>query len=195
MTDLIPITALGTPGGTQPQRARFGALHLAEDDSMGLASFSLRRGQGAPQAVALPGPGGFLGGFAQGQGIGALWMAPDQWLILGTGQALGDFAAQVAVLLPGGCVTDQTDAWAGIEITSDAGPGPIEALMSKLVNIDLAGFGPGRATRTGLEHMSVFVLRRSESQIAVLGMRSAAASLWHALTTAAARLDHARGTA
>ncbi|MBN2629638.1 MAG: sarcosine oxidase subunit gamma [Rhodobacteraceae bacterium] len=188
MTDLTPTTALGA---TQPQQARFGALHLAEDDSVGLASFSLRRGQAAPQAVALPGPGGF----AETKGIGALWSGPDQWMILGAGRATDDFAAEVAALLPGGVVTDQTDAWAVFQITSDAGPAAIEALLSKLVNIDLAGFGPGRATRTGLEHMSVFVLRRSESQIAVLGMRSAAASLWHALTTAAARLDHARGTA
>ncbi|TIQ13528.1 MAG: sarcosine oxidase subunit gamma, partial [Mesorhizobium sp.] len=60
---------------------------------------------------------------------------------------------------------------------------------SKLVNIDLANFGPGGATRTGLEHMSCFVIRRGDVHAAVLGARSSAGSLWHALETAAKRLE------
>ncbi|TIY01667.1 MAG: sarcosine oxidase subunit gamma, partial [Mesorhizobium sp.] len=70
-----------------------------------------------------------------------------------------------------------------------AGSRPLNALLSKLVNVDLADFGPGRATRTGLEHMTCFVIRRGDAHIAVLGARSSAGSLWHALETAAKRLE------
>lgn len=52
---------------------------------------------------------------------------------------------------------------------------PLEALLSKLVNIDPADLGPGRATLTGLEHMSCFVIRRGDAHVAVLGARSSAA--------------------
>ncbi|TIU76458.1 MAG: sarcosine oxidase subunit gamma, partial [Mesorhizobium sp.] len=75
------------------------------------------------------------------------------------------------------------------EIVSRSGTAPLESLMSKLANIDLAEFGPGRATRTGLEHMSCYVIRRSETLVALLGARSFAASLWHALDTAGRRLQ------
>ena len=37
--------------------------------------------------------------------------------------------------------------------------------------------------------MSVFVIRRSEDRLAVLGMRSAAGTLWHVLDAAAKRLE------
>ncbi|TIV87535.1 MAG: sarcosine oxidase subunit gamma, partial [Mesorhizobium sp.] len=85
-------------------------------------------------------------------------------------------------------VTEQTDGWIAFEIVSRAGTAPLEALLSKLVNIDFADFGPGRATRTGLEHISCFVIRRSETHVAMLGARSFAGSLWHALETAAQRV-------
>ena len=42
--------------------------------------------------------------------------------------------------------------------------------------------------RSGLEHTSVFVIRRSPTGVAMLGMRSMAGSFWHALETAAARV-------
>ena len=66
--------------------------------------------------------------------------------------------------------------------------GPILSVMAKLVNLDPRRYGPGTATRTGLEHMSVFVIRPAPGRLTVLGMRSAAGSLWHALETAVARI-------
>lgn len=191
MTDLTPICALGAEA---PQQARFGALHLAENPGLGLASLALRRGQSAADpalpgltlpGLVLPGPGGWAGT----AGLAAFWTGPDMWMIEGPGQAEADFAAQVKAWAPGASVTEQTDAWAVIEIASSAGAAPLEALLARLVNIDLAGFGPGRAMRTGLEHLSVFVIRRAEDRVAVLAMRSAAETVWHALTTVARRQE------
>lgn len=183
MTDLTAITALG---GTAPQSLRFGALTLTENTGLALASVALRAGAAvpSPMGLALPGPGGWT----PGSEINAFWTGPSQWMVEGPGRADRDFAALVASACPGCSVTEQTDGFVAFEITSDGGAGPVEALLSRLVNVDLAGFGPGRATRTGLEHMTVFVIRRVGDHAAVLGLRSSAGSLWHALTLAAERL-------
>lgn len=43
------------------------------------------------------------------------------------------------------------------------------AVLEKLVNIDLRAFGPGYATRTGLHHMAVFVIRRGAGKVSTAG--------------------------
>ncbi|MFT3688965.1 sarcosine oxidase subunit gamma [Paenirhodobacter sp.] len=175
MTDLSPLCALGG------RVARHGALSLTENAGLALASLALRRGaaEPVPFGLRLPGPGLCCAG----QGLAAFWTGPGQWFIEATDRAETDFARDLAQHAPGCSVTEQTDGWVCFEIE---GPG-IPALMAKLVNIDTAAFGPGCATRTALEHMSVFVIRRAEERLAVLGMRSAAGSLWHALETAMER--------
>ncbi|MFN3527187.1 MAG: sarcosine oxidase subunit gamma, partial [Paracoccus sp. (in: a-proteobacteria)] len=93
--------------------------------------------------------------------------------------------ALLAARVQNGRITEQTDAFVCIDIT---GPAPsLLALMERLVNLNPQRFAPGSATRTGLHHMAVFVIRRAEDQLAVMGMRSAAGSLWHALAVAAER--------
>ena len=74
-------------------------------------------------------------------------------------------------------------------IASTAGSAPVEALRERLVNLAPGTLAPGRGTRTTLHHMSVLVIRRAPDRLAVLGMRSAADSLWHALSETAARLE------
>lgn len=187
MPDLLSACA---PGAAAPRQARCGALVLGENTALALASLALRRGQDLPAlgSLALPGPGGW----AEADGIAAFWTGPGQWMVEGPGLAETDFAARVQSAAPGASVTEQTDGFVTFEIASDAGPAPVEALLSHLVNVDPAQFGPGRATRTGLEHMSVFVLRRAADRMALMGMRSAATSLWHVLETAAKRLEGER---
>nr|WP_153747247.1 sarcosine oxidase subunit gamma [Rhodovulum strictum] len=180
---MTPITALGAD---LPRCARFGPLTLTETPGLALASLALRRGTAAPAlfGLTLPSPGGWVAG----AGVAAFWTGPGQWMIEAEGRAEHDFAAEVKRAAPGCSVTEQTDGWVAIEIASSAGADPLIRLMEKLVNVDAATFGPGRATRTALEHMGVFLIRRAEDRLAVLGMRSAAGSLWHALETAASRL-------
>lgn len=184
MPDLAPITALGAE---TPRREAFGALTLAENAGLALASLALRRNAARPMPLGLdlPGPGGW----AAGEGGAAFWTGPDQWIIAAEGRAEEDFAAAVKAAAPGCSVTEQTDAWVAFEITSAAGPAPIVRLLEKTVNIDPEAFGPGSAQRTGLEHLSVFVIRPAEERLTVLGMRSAAGTLWHALETAARNQD------
>ncbi|CAN7142889.1 sarcosine oxidase subunit gamma [Mesorhizobium amorphae] len=176
MPDLKPITALG---GDTARRLHHGALELEENTELALASLALRRGATQPTlcGIDLPGPGAW----AQSDEIAAFSTGPDQWMVEGQNRADSDFASEVAALCPGCAVTQQTDGFAAFEIRSSAGETPILQLMAKLVNIDPIRFPSGSAKRTSLEHMSVFVIRRAAHHIAILGMRSAAGSIWHAL--------------
>lgn len=184
MTDLKPITALGAESA---RHETFGLVTMSENVGLGLASLALRRGQAAPTpfGIALPGPGGW----AQGEGLAAFWVSPGQWMIEAEGRGGEDFAAALKAEAPECSVTEQTDGWVAFEITAQ-NPAALESLMQKLVNLDPVRLSVGTAARTGLEHMGVYLIRRSETGLAVIGMRTFAAALWHALATAARRLAH-----
>ena len=184
MTDLTPITALGA---SAPADQKFGLLRISENADLALASLALRRDASlpAPMGLELPGPGKW----SQGQRVAAYWTAPDQWMVEAEGRATEDFAADLAECAPGCSITEQSDAWTVFEIASDRGYAPIRALLEKLVNIDAEGFSPGNATRTGLHHMSVFLIRRAEDHIAISSMRSMGSDLWHVLEETAKRLE------
>lgn len=145
-------------GSRTPRVVTFGAIRIAENPDLVLTSVIL-------PGADLPEPGCWSDG--------AFWTGPDQWMLERPASE-------------GGITTDQTDAWAVFEI--EANEPALLRLLEKLVNIDLSRFGPGHATRTGLEHMSVFVVRRSVTHIAIFAMRSAAGSVWHALEAAARRI-------
>ncbi|SIO30248.1 sarcosine oxidase subunit gamma [Rhodovulum sp. ES.010] len=184
MTDLTPITALG---GAAPRREDFGPLTLAERPDLGLAALAVRAGAGgvrpAPLGLDLPGPGGLV----LRDDLWAFWTGPEQWMIAGERRAEEDFAAAVRRAAPGASVTEQTDGWAAVEIASAGGAEPLLRLIEKLANLDPARLAPGCAVRTGLHRMGVFVLRPSGDRLTLLGMRSAAGTLWQALETAARR--------
>lgn len=186
MSDLTPITALG---GDAPAERRFGPIRMTELPDILLASVALRRGAARPSpfGISLPEPGRW----AAAPDAAAFWIGPDQWMIEMPGRATEDFAARLAPEAPGCTITEQTDAWSVVEIASEAGEAPLIRLLEKLVNLDLHAFAPGCATRTGLHHTSVFVIRRSPECVAMIGMRSFAAALWHALAQAATQQEAA----
>lgn len=190
MTDLMPMTALGADTARYVQ---FGCLSLRENDGLALASLALRAGFAVPAPMGLVLPG--VGDWVAHQGLAAFWTGPGQWMIEAEGRAQDDFATEMRAAAPGCLVTEQTDGFVCFEMTSNAGAMPLLRLLEKLVNVDLAVFITGRVTRTSFDHMPVFVIRRADGQLAVLGMRSAAGSLWHALETAAARVGVKGGMA
>ncbi len=185
MTDLSPLSALGD---ALPLTIAIGPLTIRENAGMALASLTLRQGSGEPQpfGLHLPGPGGWKAT----DGIAAFWIGPGAWMVEAEGRAESDFAAALKAEARHCSVSEQTDGCVMFEITA-ADAAPIRALLEKLVNLDAQGFAPGSARRTGLEHMSVFVIRRAEGHLALLAMRSAAGSVFHAIETAARRLTAA----
>jgi len=186
VTDLTPMPALG-PDAMPTLRA--GALTLAVNEEVALAALALGRGapQPVPMGLALPGPGAR----SAGNGLEALWTGPGQWLLAAEGRAAEDVVRVLKPRLPGCAVTEQTDAWMLFEITSTAGAAPIARLLEKLVNLPPETLAPGGTTRTVIEHMPAILVRRSETALAILAMRSMAKSMHHALATAAHRLEGA----
>ena len=183
MPDLTASTALGD---IMPRSIDRGSLVIAENSGLALASLALRRdcAPPAPYGLALPAPGGWA---ATGR-IAALWTGVGQWLIEGEDQAETDFASAIAAQCPDCSVTEQTDGFVAFEVRSINGEAPLQALIEKLLNLDPVRFKPGMGCRTAFQHGSVFAVRRSALHFAIMGMRSAAASIWHELETAATRL-------
>ncbi|HWK66339.1 MAG TPA: sarcosine oxidase subunit gamma [Rhizobiaceae bacterium] len=188
MADLDAFTALGADSARTLLR---GTLTIEENPGLALASLALRRGavRPTPFDLALPAPGRWTGAGP----VCAFWIAPDQWMIGADGQAESDFAAELATRCPGCSVTEQTDGFVAYEIRSSSGDASIIALLAKLVNIDPVELQAGRALRTGLEHQSVYIIRRAADHLAILGMRSFAEALWHALETARSRIAVKQG--
>lgn len=180
MSDLIPTTALGE---TKPRVETHGNLTLSENSGLALASLALRRDGPVPTPFGMMLPD--AGRCFETDGLFAFWTGPGQWMIAAVGRADQDFAADLTQETPGCSITEQTDAWVAFDISVNNGT--LSPLLEKLVNVDLALLAPGGVTRTGVEHFNVFVIRRADASVTVLGMRSAARSLWHTLETAAIR--------
>lgn len=99
------------------------------------------------------------------------WFGHGTWLVSDTVELEGLAA-----------VTDQTDAWATVQI---AGQG-VEDVLARLVPVDLRAtvFKKGHTARTMLAHMSVAVTRVGPAAFEIMVMRSMAATLVHDLQVA-----------
>lgn len=187
MHDLQSVTPLG---GTTPCGETYNGVSIREVTDLALASLSLKRGQEqtarskaeAFLGAALPGPGGHVAG----KPFSATWMAPDQWFVSASlpehellagvlKQAVGDSAS----------VTEQTDAWCCFVVDGPRCPD----LFEKLTSIDVRAMTAGQAVRLRLEHLGCFVVCLETARaFLVLGQRSAAGSLFHALHVTAKAL-------
>ena len=170
-------------GADTPASTTIGPVTITEVVSTALASLAARSGHdiraaAATAGIPLPGPGRA----EQAATYGAIWLGPDQWMVESPFASHEDI---VAILKPlfgeSASITEQTDAWVRFDVTGDSLP----ALFERLCNFDIARHGAGAATRTMLEHLGCYVILRNTNHISVLGPRSSAASLYHALTTAA----------
>ncbi|MEM6939667.1 MAG: sarcosine oxidase subunit gamma [Pseudomonadota bacterium] len=183
MHDLAPLTALGS---TEPCIVERAGLVLSEVPDLALASVAARRGveskctSGLEQLLGapLPGPGKAL----LSQPMSAVWMGPDQWMIGAAFSEHEDLADTVkAAVSTSGSVTEQSDAWACFDLAGDG----VQSVLELLCNIDLTQLQSGDATRTQIHHMGCFLICGDPDHFArLLGPRSSAESLWHAIHTA-----------
>jgi heterotetrameric sarcosine oxidase gamma subunit len=99
------------------------------------------------------------------------WFGHGVWMIAGT-VSLDGLAA----------VTDQSDAWAVVQIEGQG----VEDVLARLVPVDLRGhiFKKSHVAKTMLGHMSVTVTRVSPQGFEIMVMRSMAATLVHDLQVA-----------
>ena len=174
---LKPLTPLGN---TTPQTDTIGPITITENTTIALASLAIRKGREADAATAaktlnitLPAPGH--------ASDTALWLGPDQWMIEAPFATHEDIAAHLKPAFKDATsITEQTDAWVRFDIT---GPN-LHSLFELLCNHDTRAMQPGHAIRTVIEHLGCYVTRRGD-HFTILGPRSSAKSLHHALITAA----------
>ena len=183
MPNLTPITALG---GQAAQVDTIGGVTLSENPGLALASVMARMGQEGSCRQHLA---DLLGQDAPGPGKcclhdpeAAFWMGPDQWMVGAPFGTHEDLAAQLKARFgDSASITEQTDAWACFDLRGDG----IEAVMELSCGIDMRSMKTGDAQRASIHHLGCFVLRRDPSNwVRILGPRSSAGSLHHALVTA-----------
>ena len=179
---LKPITPLGHDA---PEPVTVGAVTIAENPGVALASLAIRAGQDIPfraaarmAGIPLPDPGRA----EWGPTWGTIWTGPGQWMVEAPFATHEDIAAALRpVFDEAASITEQTDGWARFEVT---GP-DLPALFERLTNFDLRTAGPGAATRSSIEHVGCLIALRAPGHVTLLGARSSAASLMHALEAAA----------
>lgn len=174
---LKPLSPLGN---ITPQTDTIGPVTITENVGVGLASLATRKGREADVTkaatslnISLPPPG-----YASDT---ALWLAPDQWMIEAPYATHEDIIAYLKpAFKDAASITEQTDAWVRFDLT---GPS-LHTMFEILCNLDTRAMQPGHGTRTVIEHLGCYVTRRADG-FTILGPRSSAKSLHHALITAA----------
>ena len=174
-------------GGASPRIETFAGLAITENPGFALASLASRRDRAAEFAsavqalfgFALPGPGRF----AASPPYTVIWTGPEQWLVEAPMATHEDIARMLKGKLGGAAsVTEQTDGWARFELEGARLAGVFERLCA----LDLRQMQAGEARHTIFEHLGCLVMCRVPlTVITVLGPRSAARSLHHAMVTAA----------
>lgn len=177
-----PLTALGN---AEPETHEIGPYRIVERFDVALASVATRRGRDddlarAADAAGLPLPAPAR--FAAGVAYAAFWVAPQMWFVE------ADYASHqdiVGFLKPAlgdtASITEQTDAWVRFDISA----ADLSPLFERLSNVDLARVPAGFATRTVIEHLGCYLVKRAADQVTVYGPRSSAASLLHMLEVTA----------
>lgn len=183
MHDLIAITALG---GTEPRVDVVGARTCTELSNLALASVTARMGREADCAAALarvlgtdgPGPGKAV----LSTPYSAVWTGPAQWMLGADFATHEDIAAQLKTAVgDSASVSEQTDAWAGFDLTGDR----VHSVLELLCNVNLNSVEAGDATRSSIHHLGCFLICGERDRFwRIIGPRASAGSLHHAIVTA-----------
>ncbi|NRB16848.1 MAG: sarcosine oxidase, gamma subunit [Rhodobacteraceae bacterium] len=184
MHSLKAITPLG---GTCPQIDHFDGLLISENSDRALASIAARQGREAECSAAvqsilglkLPQPAKWsIGGAYM-----AWWMGPDLWMVDADHTDHELLAVNVKRAVGSvGSVAEQTDGWCRFDVSGAR----VLDVFERLCNLNLRAGEAGDAHRASIEHLGCFVLcLEAGAKYAVIGPRSSAGALHHALLTTA----------
>ncbi|OBY25448.1 sarcosine oxidase subunit gamma [Leisingera sp. JC1] len=181
------LKAISPLGGHEPRADTFTGLLIREVTDRALASLAARQGQAeAVKSTAASYLGGSLPEPASWNANGvfaAWWMGPDLWMVSAPHDSHELMAADLKQAVgDAGSVVEQTDGWCRFDME---GPRCFDVL-ERLCNANVRSGKAGDATRTSMEHLGVFLLCQTPGQgYSIVGPRSSAASLHHALVAAA----------
>lgn len=179
---LKPLTALGHD---LPQVVEIGFFRIVERFDVALASLAVRRGREAEvtkaaKAANLPLPEPSRA--KAGSPYSVFWMTPEMWMLEAPYESHEDIAAHLKTAFGNAAsITEQTDAWVRFDISAP----DLVPLFERLSNADLAAAPAGFASRTVIEHLGCYLIKRAEGEITLYGPRSSARSLLHMLEVAA----------
>jgi len=105
-------------------------------------------------------------------------LGQGQWLLQGELPDLAPLKEKVAT-------TDQSDAWCGFTLKGIKVP----AMLERLVMNPPSTYAEGCAVRTQIEHLGCWVVGLGSCEWQILGPRSSADSLFHALKQTAQAVD------
>jgi sarcosine oxidase subunit gamma len=179
------LTAVSPLGFTTPHKDVVGAYTISEVADRAMASVTARKGSAAAVknilAKILNHPVPEVGGYCAGK-IEAFWTGQSQWMLAAAFDEYEDIVASFSGTFKSkASLTEQTDGWCRFAIT---GP-DIDRLCSLLCNVDMRTLMAGKASRTSIEHIGCFLLRVADDSLHIIGPRSSAASLHHAISAAA----------
>lgn len=185
----ITLTAAPLLGGYDETK---GATRLRERDDLAMVSLAMPlRGKSALTKAIKAGFGLSMPSPVKTSGTDEtrlMQTTADQFMLIFP-HATPDAAAHVAGKLNGTAyVTEQTDAWARLELS---GPGALAAL-ERLCPLDLhdSAFPIGASGRTTMEHMSAVIIRTGPDSYLLLSASSSGMSFLHALETSLAYTSH-----
>ena len=182
LKSLKPLTALGNEA---PVVINIGPYCITEIFDVALASLASRRGREkevAQLAKAIKLPLAAPAYAEAGKIFSSFWLSPEQWMV----EAKFSTHPDVAALLKDkfgdtASITEQTDAWVRFDISAPH----LYLLFERLCNVDLPTAPQGFASRTVIEHIGCYVIKRPKAHVTIYGPRSSAASLLHIIETAA----------
>lgn len=179
MHKLKPITPLGADA---PRVDQIGTLFIAEVVDQALASVAAREGQSDALQKALPLPLPAVGKSETKGDFTAFWTGPDQWIFSANHDQHELLAAELKQMVgDAASVVEQTDGWCRFDVSGTA----LCDLFERLSNMPVRTMATGDVIRGTVEHLGAFLWRLADDRMAVIGPRSSAASLHHALVATA----------
>ena len=185
-TNFVPkLHALSPLGFTTPHKDMVGTYAISEVTDRAMVSVTARKNCGAAVTTILTKilkqPAPKVGGYCAGE-IEAFWTGQSQWMLAAAFDEYEDIVASFADTFKSkASLTEQTDGWCRFAII---GP-DIDRLCSLLCNINTRTLMAGKASRTSIEHIGCFLVRVADDSLHIIGPRSSAASMHHAISAAA----------
>jgi sarcosine oxidase subunit gamma len=181
------LAALTPLGHAAAHAETIGTIRIAEVADWALASVTCRMGKDKPFQTAAkklfgtapPAPGKW----AEAKSYTLFWTGPEQWFAEAPASSHEDIAGITkAGLGDSASVTEQTGGWARFDLSGIA----VVDMLERLSAAPARRMKTGDVTRTGIEHLGCFLICRATAEtFSVIGPRSSAGSLHHALVAAA----------
>lgn len=183
-----PLHMLTALGQTSPLTKEIGPYRIIERFDVAIASLAIRKGRdgevkaaAAKAGLPLPDPARAT----DGNPFSAFWVAPDMWMVEAAFATHEDIAASLKPLFgDAASITEQTDAWVRFDLQAPN----LAPLLERLSNVDFPAVPDGYASRTVIEHIGCYLIRKGIGSVVLYGPRSSAKSLLHALEVTAGSL-------